>query len=337
VAVDPGTDQVMDTMDRGYVTVSTSPTPRTPPTSHVDDAFHAVYPRMPLITWHTLTDIINVKYQSGVDVSFSEQTETGEVPKPMAFSGSNPYYLPALVYPDNTTHYWRLLSKYPDPWTGAGRETTWSRPVRFTKRAQVPISLTISDAVISDTILYTDKTPVFSWSPVQGAVAYNFELTIGTYNLKVTGIGSNFYVPKEALPNGDCQWNVRIVDGSGDPSEDNYAEGAFHKGANTPATVFPTGSDTFTDTVYFRWEPLTGAAYYKVQVASDENFSVDLTTSANVNNTIYIPETVPKAVEDGSFYWQVCGYNGSNHLMGCEPYQMELYPEKIYLPVVLRG
>ena len=36
VSVDPTTDQVMDVMDRGYVTVSTSPTPRTPPSSLLD-------------------------------------------------------------------------------------------------------------------------------------------------------------------------------------------------------------------------------------------------------------------------------------------------------------
>ena len=336
VAIDPATNGVMDTMDRGYVTVSTSPTPRTPPNSHVDGARHAVYPRMPLITWHTLTNVQNVRYESGVDVSFSERTEIGEIPRPMAFSGSNSYYLPHWVYPDNMTHYWRLRSRYPDPWKAAILETTWSRPVRFTKRAQVPTHLAISGAVVSGTLPYVDRTPVFSWDPVQGAAGYRFELSIGTYYLLHHGLSSSFYVPAEAIPNGECVWNVRIIDGSGNWSRDNYAEGRFHKGSDVPEVVFPVGSDSFTDTVHFRWNPLTGAARYRVEVASDYNFS-NPQRYDNINNTVYAPEQVPAAVAQGAFWWRVCGYNGNNHFMGCESYYIECFPEKVYLPAVLRG
>jgi hypothetical protein len=340
VAIDPATNGVMDAMDRGYVTVSTAPTPRTPPNSHVDGARHAVYPRMPLITWHTLTNVRNVRYESGVDVSFSEQTEIGEIPKPMAFSGSNPYYLPHWVYPDNMTHYWRVRSRYPDPWDprppwqAVTLETTWSRPVRFTKRAQVPTHLAIQS---TDTVTYTNETPVFSWDPVQGAAGYRFELSIGTYSLLHHGLSSSFLVPAEAIPNGDCVWNVRIIDGWGNWSLDNYAEGRFHKGSDVPEVVFPVGSDNFTDTVHFRWEPLTGAAYYRVEVASDENFSTNLQRYDRINHTVYAPEQVPNAVKQGVFWWRVCGYNGNNFFMGCEAYYIERYPEKIYLPAVLRG
>jgi hypothetical protein len=331
VAIDPATNGVMDTMDRGYVTVSTAPTSRTPPNSHVDGARHAVYPRMPLITWHTLTNVRNVRYESGVDVSFSERTEIGEIPTVMAFSGSNPYYLPHWVYPDNMTHYWRLRSRYSDG------ETTWSRPVRFTKRAQVPTHLAISDAVVSGTLPYVDRTPVFSWDPVQGAAGYHFELSIGTYSLLHHGLSSSFLVPAEAIPNGECVWNVRIIDGSGNWSRDNYAEGRFHKGSDVPEVVFPVGSDSFTDTVHFRWKPLTGAAYYRVEVASDENFSTNLQRYDRINHTVYAPEQVPNAVKQGVFWWRVCGYNGNNFFMGCEAYYIERFPEKVYLPAVLRG
>ena len=335
-------DNVMDMMDRGYVTVSTAPTPRTPPNSHVDDARHVVYPRMPLMTWHTLTNIRTVLYRSNVDVSFpgnqNDQTEYGEIPSEMPFSGSNPYYLSAKVYPDNTTHYWQLRSRYPDPWNDDSRETTWSRPVRFTKRAQVPTNLTVSEAVVSGTLFsYVNKTPVFSWDPVQGAAGYRFELSGGGYSRLLHGSSSNFYIPPEAISNGDFDWQVRIIDGSANWSLDNYAEAHFHKGSDTPTALFPIGSDTFTDTVHFRWGTLTGVARYKVEVASDYNFSINYRQYDRINNTVYAPEQIPKAVEEGNFYWRVCGYNGNGHPMGCESYYMERFPEAIYLPLVLKN
>jgi len=342
VSVNPSNDQVMDTMDLGYVTVSTAPTPRTPPTSHVDDTRHVVYPRMPLVTWHTLTNLKTVLYRSNVDISFpgpdSQQTEYGSVPKdPMSFSGSNPYYLSAKVYPDNTTYYWQIRSRYSDPWTSNARETTWSRPVRFTKRAQVPTDLALSDAVLSDTLPYVNQTPVFSWDPVQGAAGYRFELIGGTYNEILHGTSSSFYIPTIAIPNGDYEWRVRIIDGSANWSLDNYAEGHFHKGSDIPTLVFPIGSDAFADEVYFRWEPLTNVARYKVDVASDYNFSVNLQSYNNINNTVYAPEQIPTAVGQGAFYWRVCGYNGNNHSMGCESYYIDPYPEEIYLPIVVKN
>ena len=147
---------------------------------------------------------------------------------------------------------------------------------------------------------------------------------------------SNFYIPATAIPNGDYEWRVRIIDGSGNWSQDNYASGRFQKGSGVPEVLFPIGAKALTDTVYFRWEPLTGAAYYKVEVGADENF-----TSAQkydkINNTIFAPEQIPSVVTKGTFYWRVCGYNGNGHFMGCEAYYIERYPEKVYLPVVLRN
>jgi len=306
---------------------------------------------MPLITWHTLTNIRTVRFRSNVDVSFpgppGSQTEYGRIPKdPMSFSGSNPYYLSGKIYPDNTTHYWQILSRYSNPWYPLCMqsprppdfvETTWSRPVRFTKRAQIPTHLTISGAVLSGTFPYVSQTPLFRWDPVQGAAGYRFELIGGAYNELLHGTSSNFYVPSTAIPNGDYEWRVRIVDGSGNWSLDNYAAGRFQKGSDVPEPLFPTGSDRFTDTVYFRWVPLTGAARYTVEVASDYNFSRDRQSYDNINNTIYAPESTPTAVKRGTFYWRVCGTNGSGHFMGCESYYIELYPEKVYLPLVLRN
>jgi hypothetical protein len=337
VSVNPTTTEVVDTMNRGYVTVSTAPAPLTPPTSHVDDARHVVYPRMPLITWHTLTNIVNVRFRSNVDVSFSDpQTEYGRIPRdPMSFSGSNSYYLSQRVYPDNMTHYWQVLSRY--KLGGQTLETTWSRPVRFTKRAQVPANLTISGAIVSGTLLYVDTTPVFSWDPVQGAAGYRFELIGGAYNETLHGSSSNSYIPAAAIPNGDYEWRVRIIDGSANWSMDNYASGRFQKGSDVPALLFPLDPRTITDTVYFRWTPLTGAAYYRVEVAADQNFSRDLQRYDKVNNTVFAPMQVPGIVTKGAFYWRVCGYNGSGHFMGCEANYIERYPGKAYLPVVLRN
>ena len=66
---------------------------------------------------------------------------------------------------------------------------------------------------------------MFSWDPVQGAAGYHFELSIGTYSLLHHGLSSSSLVPAEAIPNGDGVWTVRIIDGWGNWSLANYAEG----------------------------------------------------------------------------------------------------------------
>ncbi|MBN1486388.1 MAG: hypothetical protein JW981_02025 [Anaerolineae bacterium] len=337
VSVDASSDTIIDTVDRGYVAVTSAPTPRTPPNMHLLEDRTVIYPRMPLMTWHTMEDIRNVRYQSSTDDTFSQIEEgeepNGQIPLIMSFSDSNPYYLTADVYADNV-YFWRLQSRYPDPWAITSSwsknilESNWSRAIRFSKRAQVPTNLSPSTGE------FVKSTPTFSWSPVQGAARYHFELEGGGYSFSEDEMVNNIFVPEDAIPNGDYVWRVRMYDGTdtGNMSQDNYAEGRFTKGSDVPSLVFPLRTDSFTDTAYFRWSVLPGASYYNLEVASDNNFSVNYQLYKEINNTMYVPESKPKAVVAGPFTWRVCGYNGSEEFMGCEQYLIST----IYLPVVIR-
>jgi len=353
-------NNVIDAMERGYVTVSNSPLPRPVPHSRYDENGDPLYHQTPLMTWYALDNIRNPVFESAITYGFSEgsQMEQGDVPSSrtpmsnMPFAGSNPYYHPRNVYPDNV-YYWRVRSRYPDleeedkdyGWglnPKDDKETSWSRPANFIKQAQIPTNLTVSDANISGTLPYVSKTPLFNWDPVQGAAAYYFTLVGAQYDLTVDGTSSNYYIPTQYIPNGEYVWHVHVIDGEGNYNEDAYAEARFIKGADTPVPVFPLGSETFDELVYFEWEPLTGASYYELQVAADPNFSYLYDEYKKINNTMYVPERIPKAVALGNFYWQVCGYGGKGNFygaffMGCESFYLEAYTESVYLPLIMQG
>jgi hypothetical protein len=358
VAIDAD-NNVMDTMDLGYVTVSSAPLPRPLPHDRYDaDGMPHYYAETPLLTWYSIP---NVNRNAGLETSTSygfsadSRMEMGAAPDAgtlnlMSFTSSNPYFRSHLPYSDNV-YYWRTRSRYPDLEFGEekdygwdmtptyDKEASWSRPASFSKETPVPTNLTISDAVLSGTLPYVDKTPTFSWDPVQGAGAYYFELVGAAYDLTVIGTASTSYVPTQIIPNGEYEWHVGVVDGKGNYNQDAYATARFVKGSDTPTPVFPLGSDTFTDTVYFEWEPLAGAGYYELEIAADPYYSSLYDDYDRINNTIFVPGQIPEAVEWGNFYWRVCGFNGaatySGYSMGCEEYYMEIYTDFLYLPVVI--
>jgi hypothetical protein len=100
--------------------------------------------------------------------------------------------------------------------------------------------------------------------------------------------------------------------------------------------VVPIRSVEFTSrTLVLHWEPVDFAAYYRVEIADDPQFSRDFKFYTTYNAS-FTPREVPKATEDGSFYWRVYMYDNRNNPGPYIDLNIDVYPEKVYLPLVVK-
>jgi hypothetical protein len=90
-----------------------------------------------------------------------------------------------------------------------------------------------------------------------------------------------------------------------------------------------------TSTLVLHWEPVDYAAFYKVEIADDPQFSKN-PSSGNTYNTSFTPRRIPKAVEDGAFYWRVYTFDNKNNPGPFIDLQIDIFPEKLYLPLLTK-
>lgn len=163
--------------------------------------------------------------------------------------------------------------------------------------------------------------PVFSWSPVAGAVKYRVQIAATSgfespiYTVDTASVNAT---PVNALPTGALYWRVAPTDGSTGVGV--YTVGSFTRvWADAPVLLAPADGATLTypdDPLLFTWSPLTGAQKYNVQIDDDVNF-INPLTSTTTNNTSYTladPQT-----SDQTFYWRIQGVSGSVNSPWSEP------------------
>ena len=62
----------------------------------------------------------------------------------------------------------------------------------------------------------------------------------------------------------------------------------------------------------FRWDRVEGASYYRLQVSSDRNFATNVKVNQTPDSPSYTPYQGTEALPDGTWYWRVQIYDGSN-------------------------
>jgi len=169
--------------------------------------------------------------------------------------------------------------------------------------APTPISPAEGDSVI---------TPTFSWLASSGAVYY--EVQVGpqsdpnleywsdtTYNLNLT--------PNDAhdFPNEPLYWRVRAYDSGG-----NYGPWSsrinFTKYIPAPPLRSPPNHVAVSEPA-LKWDPVRGAAYYKVQVSTDPTFNSVDHTYTTYNTSLTPSDTIAH----GTWYWRVLGVDADGH------------------------
>lgn len=153
--------------------------------------------------------------------------------------------------------------------------------------------------------------PEFRWQPVEGAKWYRIQFSqdVGFANIpfQVTTPNTS-YTPPDAgvFSDGTWYWRVRVDDPG--PPGDFSAAWSFTKQwaspGNAPVLNAPADGVTlsFYDEPTFSWQPVTGAASYRFQVAA---------TADGFNTPLYNIETLAPAhqptekLANGTYYWRV--------------------------------
>jgi hypothetical protein len=108
----------------------------------------------------------------------------------------------------------------------------------------------------------------------------------------------------------------------------------FTKQYPAPTLVAPLSGARTGDYPEFEWEAITGAAYYRLMVSTNPQFSspvLDVTTS----NIHFIPTN---KLNTGSYYWRVAmvDKDGRQGPFNDATLIVDPYPYRVYMPLVIK-
>jgi hypothetical protein len=254
-------------------------------------AHGAVVYNTPTFTWQRVEGAAGYRLQVDNDANFT--SPVFDV-KPDGAS-----YTPPGGLPDGT-YYWRLAIRRADTVYGS-----WTAARSFTKASQAPALLAPSpDQVLSG-------QPAFSWSPVltptlaPRAAAPRYRLQFAAdpnFTVpKTTDTDSTSYSPVKGQALDDGTWYVRVAVIDAWNRAGSYgAARRFYKEYPAPTLLSPLQGSSVPGAPSFEWAPLSGAAYYRIQIANNELFNG--ATTATTDATRFTPLT---ALSFGSYYWRV--------------------------------
>src|SRR6266516_6519211 len=174
-----------------------------------------------------------------------------------------------------------------------------------------------TDYLLPQTGSVNRRTPFFTWKPIAGAQAY-YVVVAKDQNF-ITIVDEGFtnipaYAPRNQLKpitysdeTTSYYWEVlpsTAFDGSTAPAVDSVLASPrpFQKQSLPPTLLSPGVLQPFLDQPTFRWTPVEGARRYRLQVASDQNFS-NLLDDVLTDATSYSTDTTYPA--DTVLYWRV--------------------------------
>ena len=172
-------------------------------------------------------------------------------------------------------------------------------------------------------------TPKLQWSPVSGAAGYYLTVTDTTTNPNSPFIdnlpipGTSYTITAPLKFGDDYQWSVTAYDNSGNLSPDVQPKPfilvAPPTGPAAPTAISPTFGSVIvpTQTPTLSWSPVSGAAYYEVEVFDDTGTnSGHLAGNPPVIGPVQVnsgtSDAVGVSLTDGeSYQWQVSAVDGT--------------------------
>lgn len=198
----------------------------------------------------------------------------------------------------NSGYYWRVRGVDVE-----GHEGDNSAVRYFVKHIPAPELLYPLDGV-------QVIVPTFEWLPVSGAAQYIVEVSrVDTFNLIEASYDTSLprLTPNNSLDNGLYYWRVRGVDEHGNQGSNSNVQ-QFTKIIPMPQAVLPAEGATVS-LPYLEWTPVAGAVKYRVEVASNPDFST-LAADITTYNTQLIPRS---ALALGTYFWRVTGLDEDGH------------------------
>ncbi|MCL5265533.1 MAG: hypothetical protein M1343_10170, partial [Chloroflexi bacterium] len=161
-----------------------------------------------------------------------------------------------------------------------------------TRAAEAPIPLTPGSGAVTTVNEYPPLgVPDFSWSPVAGATRYRIQVS-NKSDFRTTIVddttSNTRYTPAIHFSDGIWFWRVQVERPSppaGAYSNVMYFTKQWASDTSMPALSSPGNGAVldFYDVPTFSWQPVTGAAYYKFQIAlTSTGFSAPLYSRTTV-------------------------------------------------------
>jgi hypothetical protein len=154
--------------------------------------------------------------------------------------------------------------------------------------------------------------PVFSWDPVTGADKYNFQLAPDTgFNslvYQLNGTKNTRATPDKTVPNGTYYWRVQAVDVNGNTSPWSESRQIEKLWADAPTLTAPDDAATISfpdEPLVLRWDPVPGAAKYRLYIASDPDLASLVTDNGEPFETQATNGAPALLLSSNTYYWAV--------------------------------
>lgn len=283
----------------------------------------------PRFIWDAVEGAGNYQFESATNPEFSQNLVSQNV--------NHESYTPPDAYAPNT-YYWRVRAENSLSPTYLGK---WS-PVS-TLVITLPTTSLVEPAMGS----VVHRIPTFKWNAyLLPGDANTIGWTAPKYRLQVAN-NPNFssatsvdldtitWTPNGTYADGNYYWRVAVLDFGGrvGPFSDVYT---FTKQYPAVTLVSPLPGSPGSGGAFptFIWEPVNGAARYKIEISVNPQFSPVL-DSVETDNTVFTPLKKYTATQ---YYWRVAMKDKSgSYGPWSDAILIDPYPYDIFLPLVLRN
>ncbi len=161
--------------------------------------------------------------------------------------------------------------------------------------------------------------PTLKWQAIPDASTYHVEVSssqgfgdkvVDTYTVATS------YTPKDTFADGTYYWRITAVDkyrsAMGPPSSvRTFVKDWCDNGSIFPELTYPEDGASFGsfENDFFQWQPIIGAASYKIEVATNDDFSTIIYDDITIK-----PQNTPtKRLENNQYYWRVWPIDSEGH------------------------
>lgn len=164
--------------------------------------------------------------------------------------------------------------------------------------------------------VFTDKTPTYQWSKVEGAAHYEYRLYQGsamrymrTVAASACGPAACQDTPVTSLAFGEYQWKVRASDGT--TWSDFSASSSFSLISAIPTPSAPSGLISDTAPTY-QWSEIPGAVKYEYRLYQGSKLKFTLAVDASVCAASLCQAVTPEPLSYADYQWQARSFDGTS-------------------------
>lgn len=211
------------------------------------------------------------------------------------------------LYPEGTLH-WRVAAI-----DGAGNELNWSIPRTFVKSSPtITLRSPVDDVTVAGTTPFRWDSQAFASQYVLEVYKNNDTTFSSTNRVFRTEVKTAAYAWTQPLPPSSQHyvWRAQRIDSFGNEGPWSQTGRFMVDGGNLALTSPTDGSTQLPNGPVLIWEPLTGAAKYRVDVVSLETGQSQ--SSVTTVATSYAPTL---SFKTGSYRWSVTALDVNNNAL----------------------